>query len=56
MEKRVCERRIPMKKKIVLMLLTLGLITNIGFVSVETKEANNLNEFSMSANNADPGY
>lgn len=56
MEKIVSERRIPMRKKIVLMLLTLGLITNMGFALVKTDEANNLNTFSMRANNADPGY
>ncbi|RAP30840.1 hypothetical protein C2W64_00007 [Brevibacillus laterosporus] len=45
-----------MRKKIVLMLLSLGLITNIGFASVKIEEANNLELFSMRANNADPGY
>ncbi|MGG0794131.1 hypothetical protein ABE137_08980 [Brevibacillus laterosporus] len=45
-----------MRKKIVLMLLILGLIANIGFASVKIEEANNLNDFSMRANNADPGY
>nr|WP_162305460.1 hypothetical protein [Brevibacillus laterosporus] len=46
-----------MRKKISLMLLSLSVIANIVFLSVdEIKPTKNLEFFSVRANNADPGH
>lgn len=45
-----------MRKKLAMMLLSLSVIANILILSVDNEPPKNLESYSMSAKDADPGY